>query len=191
MKRARTTRDTLTGGTGDVKPQLLNLSTGLAGGVDDYVVFQAALPVPRFGTMKTKATIFELLSVDWYLAPQNMLDATQNVQSAFLSTVVTRSNGDTVTVGSITADIDDPRNFAFAYRVQHFTTSGGSDTTYPIHLDLTDNAGNGILVATDKLVITGASLTPATAGSYIAKIAYRLTNVGITEYVGIVQSQQS
>ena len=62
--------------------------------------------------------------------------------------------------------------------------------TMPIHVDLTDNAGNGMLVATDRIVIYGANTSGTIAGTYVAKVLYRLKEVGIQEYVGIVQSQQ-
>jgi len=191
MKRARTSGGSVTGGTGDVKPQILTLTTGIAGAADDYVTAQLALPVPRFGGMKTKATIFELLRVDWYLSPENLGDATANQQWAFLSTVSTRASGDTSTLTEMVNDILDPRTFGLVSMSMLISTNGGNVQQFPIQVDLTDNNGNGILVATDKLVITGGSVSPASAGSYLCKVLYRLVNVGITEYVGIVQSQQS
>ncbi len=60
----------------------------------------------------------------------------------------------------------------------------------PIVIDTTDTDGNGILVATDRLFIVGGNLSGIVAATYVAKIMYRLVEVGITEYVGIVQSQQ-
>ena len=60
----------------------------------------------------------------------------------------------------------------------------------PVIIDLTDNNGNGLLIATDKLFIVFANLNGTVVGSAVAKVKYRLSNVGITEYVGIVQSQQ-
>ena len=188
MKRART--DRLTGGTGDVKPQILTITTGIAPALDDYVTSQSALPVPRFGAMKTKATIFELLSVKWYLSPENSTDATNNTQFAMLSTVVTRGSGDTSTLQTFQEDIQDPRNFAIVMDTQVLSTNGAWVKDLPMFIDLTDGNGNGVLIATDKLVITGGSISPASVGTYTAKVLYRLVNVGITEYVGIVQSQQ-
>lgn len=191
MKRARNNAGgSFTGGTGDIKPQILTLTTGVAGASDDYVTAQLALPVPRFGAMKTKATIFELLSCDWYLNIENSSDPTNHTDFAFLSTVVTRASGDTSTLDSFSNDALDPRNFACVMMNRQFVTSGPFMTDMPIHIDFTDNNGNGILIATDKLVISGGSVTVATVGSYVCKVLYRLVNVGITEYVGIVQSQQ-
>lgn len=187
MKRARTSGGSLTGGTGDVKPQFLTLSTGTTA-VNDYVVNQVSLPVPRFGTMKTKATIFEILSVDWFLGLGNLTDATTQ-EWGFLTTSTGRVDGETSTAVTMVEDLEDPKVFAPVIWATSQLTSGTFSMTWPIHVDLTDNNGNGILVATDRLFIVGANIAGA-AADYVAKIKYRLVNVGITEYVGIVQSQQ-
>lgn len=189
MKRARTSGGSFTGGTGDVKPQILTITTGEAGAIDDYVTAQSALPVPRFGAMKTKATIFEFLSVDWYINVENASDETVHADFAFLSTVITRTSGATSSLDSFANDCIDPRNFACVYKGISVLTSGTNVIEFPIHVDLTDNNGNGILIATDKIVVTGGSFSPAIVGSYTAKILYRLVNVGLQEYVGIVASQ--
>jgi hypothetical protein len=58
--------------------------------------------------------------------------------------------------------------------------------------DITDNAGNGVLVATDSIVF-GMGNTGVTFGgtaNMSARILYRWKNVGLQEYIGIVQSQQ-
>lgn len=185
-KRARTSGGSVTGGTGDVKPQILTLATDVMSADAVYVTQQIALPVPRFGTMKTKATIFEILWVDWYPITRNVADAGFTV-GAFLSTITTRETDDVFSTASNAADILDPRNFA------NVSVTGIAATTifaYPIRIDLTDSNGNGMLIATDKIVISGGGVGVATTGRAVCKMAYRLVNVGITEYVGIVQSQQ-
>lgn len=97
---------------------------------------------------------------------------------------------ETATVGSFAVDAVSPLNFAMAIRNRVQTTSGASAVTMPIHIDMTDGAGNGFLVATDRMFIYGAGVGNSVAGTYIAKILYRLVEVGITEYVGIVAGQQ-
>lgn len=182
MKRSRTSGGSQTGGTGDVKPQILTLSTGKANAVDQYVVASVPLPVPRFGSMKTKATVFEILNVDWYLNPADF--ASSGVDFAYLSTGdVDRSTGDTSTYATFLDDLTDPRTFACVL---------DTENTMPVTIDLTDSNGNGVLVATDKIIVTMGNVggTSGTPGTGICKVLYRLVNVGITEYVGIVQSQQ-
>ena len=178
-----------TGGTGDVKPQILTLGTGKAAAADDYITAQIPLPVPRFGFSKAKATIFELLWVDWYLAMEDF-DDPLSVNWAWLSTVQTRTTADTSNLATLAEDIINPRAFAFAIEGSHFITSGASTHLAPIRLVLNDNNGNGMLVATDRLQITGGNQGGSAGASYTCKVGYRLVNVGVQEYVGIIQSQQ-
>ncbi len=189
MKRARTSGGSVTGGTGDIKPQIFTVNSGLAGAVDDYTIFQHILPVPRFGTMKTKATVMELLKVDWYLSPATLSD-TQITTWGFLTTSTNRVSGETALITDLRDDLNDPKVFALAVHSTTITTSGLTSITMPISIDLTDNNGNGMLIATDRIVVVQAGINQAAVGDCIAKILYRLVNVGITEYVGIVQSQQ-
>lgn len=180
----------LSRGSGDIKPQVITMDSGLAAAADDYVINTVALPVPRFGTTKKKATIFEILWVDWYLSIGNILD-TSTTEIGFLTTDPVRSSGETCTVASIQADVGDTRTLAAAIRSALITTSGSTNTKMPQRIDLTDNAGNGVLIATDKLTIVAGAAANTTANARaIAKVGYRLSNVGIEEYVGIVQSQQ-
>ncbi len=108
----------------------------------------------------------------------------------FLATVTSRSTGDTATFASIAADNSDPLTFANAMHHRGFLTSGATESDQPIHIDLTDGDGNGMLIATDRLFIVGANVAGTVASSFTAKIKYRQTNVGVMEYIGIVQSQQ-
>jgi len=193
MKRRRTNGSaksggSVTGGTGDVKPQLLTLTTGTAGAVDDYVLASIALPVPRFGGSKNKATIFEFLWCDWYLGIEDLADSGNTVWG-WLSTAPTRADAETSTLVTLAEDLLDPRCFAPAIRHSKLVTSGATIEQLPQRVDLTDSNGNGYLVATDKLVINCGAVGNTIAVSAVAKVAYRLVDVGIEEYVGIVQSQ--
>ena len=189
MKRARTSGGSVTGGTGDVKPQILTLDSGTAAALSDYTVNRIALPVPRFGAMKTKATIFEILYVDWYMGIEDLADH-ENTKFAYLTTSTTRQSGDTASFPSAATDVTDPKTFAFVLRDQTLETSGASEVAMPVRINLTDNNGNGHLVATDQLSIVFADVAGSIVASAVAKVGYRLVNVGIQEYVGIVQSQQ-
>jgi len=107
-----------------------------------------------------------------------------------LSTIIGRTTGSVSTLASAEGDVAEPRTFAFVIQNRTIITEGSSGIQYPIRIDLTDRNGNGILVATDRIVITQGSVGNTALGGAIAKIGYRLVNVGIKEYVGIVQSQQ-
>jgi len=178
-----------TGGTGDIKPQIMTISTGLSSAPDDYVTNQVQLPVPRFGMQKNVATIFELLWVDWFLAIEDISDVTAT-HWAFLSSALLRTDAETATLVTWGEDAIEPRTFAMAAFRRDLTTSGATAFVYPIHINLTDNNGNGFLVATDRLVATMGTVGNTGACQSVAKIGYRLVNVGVQEYVGIVQAQQ-
>jgi len=193
MKRRRigngkSSGGSVTGGTGDIKPQMLSLTTGQAGAADDYVIAAVALPVPRFGGSKNKATIFEILWVDWYLSLEDVNDVISQ-KWAWLSTAATRADAETSTLSSLIDDINDPRSFAPVFTQRSQTTSGILSYTFPIRVDLTDSNGNGFLVATDKIVIAAGAVANTAGVSASAKVCYRMVDVGVEEYVGIVQSQ--
>jgi hypothetical protein len=60
-------------------------------------------------------------------------------------------------------------------------------------VDLTDGAGHGVLVATDNIflgTIQTSAAVPVVTGNVAMRILYRWKNVGLQEYIGIVQSQQ-
>lgn len=187
-KRARTSGGSFTGGTGDIKPQQWTIHTGEPAAGDDYAVNQVPLPVPRFGTMKTKATVFEILKVLWYPA----VDSGDTVVTDFcyLTTSTARTQDEASSTGTMIADLLDPRTFAFCIWNSNITTSGGRGKPMPFTVDLTDNNGNGYLIATDQIFAVSGNVGGASPADSFAKIIYRLVNVGITEYVGIVQSQQ-
>ena len=177
-----------TGGTGDIKPQIFTGTSGTAGAVDDYVVGSLQLPVPRFGTQRSRATVFEVLSVQWFVG--NRDSDTTATHFAYLSTVALRSDGDTSTDATFVTDIQDPRVFAPVFIDRSFTTSGGSTLISPVQVDLTDKNGNGIIIATDRLFVTYGNSNGSVASEAVVKILYRMVNVGVQEYIGIVQSQQ-
>jgi hypothetical protein len=185
MKRQRTNTGGIeTGGTGDVKPNILTMQTGTAGAVATYTLNRIHLPVPRIGASDTKATVTELLWIDWYLNPGNIADT--SIDFAYLTTATNRFQGDASTVATMAADLVDPRLIGPVVQ----NTIVTNYFTNPIRVDLTRN-GNGIIVASDNIFIVGGSVGNAVAANFIAKVGYALSNVGVLEYVGVVQSEQT
>lgn len=189
MKRRRlNSGGSVTGGTGDIKPQILTEQV-IQPAVDDYSVLQIVLPVPRFGGVRTKSTIFEILKVYWYPGMEDDADINKQMFGFLATTNLGRTNGDTSSTATFAVDILQS-NIISAYSYSRFTsTNGGSARIMPITQDLTDNNGNGVLVATDKMFLIMGSSGETTLTSLTAKVLYRTVNVGIDEYVGIVQSQ--
>ena len=188
-KRKRTSGGSVTGGTGDIKPQILTVQTIAAAAGDDYSVSQVNLPVPRFGTMKTKATVFEILSLRYYPIVADIADVT-NTKAAYFATQALRTQNETCTLLTLASDITDPAVFGFVLTSKSISTNGGTVDFYPLEIDMTDQNGNGFVVAADRIFFHVGDVNGTTAGGSTCKITYRLVNIGITEYVGIVQSQQ-
>lgn len=180
----------LTGGTGDVKPQILTLDTGL-NTAGEYIVTEHNLPVARIGASKDRATVLEILRVTWYDAIEDLDDPVM-LAGCYLTTSPNVSTGVAADLATISADVRDPNTFAMfihqSYTVS--TAEGVGNRDWPAQFDFTDGAGNGILIATDKISTVGFNKNGTAATRFTCKILYRLVNVGIMEYVGIVQSQQ-
>jgi len=191
MKRGRkSSGGSDTGGTGDIKPQFMTMAGAVAGAVDDYRVDVFQIPVVRPRGKNESATIMEMLSLDWYLSVENIGDAAFT-EAAFLTQNTARTSGDTATVGSFAADVGDPRTLGMVILNQTLTTSGSMSQVYPIHVDLTDSNGNGILWGNDTITMVSGAVANATAGATICKLKYRWVNVGLVEFLGIVQSQSA
>ena len=179
----------MTGGTGDVKPQLMTFQSTGTSATTVYDVSQIQLPVSRIGQSKSRATVFEILKVWWYIGLEDVADAAAYYW-AFLTTATNRVTGGTSSLATLGADLNDPRVVSLVHENKTITTSGQIVEMKPVVMDLTDSNGNGVLVATQSLSLVHSGVGQATATNATAKILYRLVNVSIEEYVGIVQSQQ-
>lgn len=186
-RRPRKDPNNLSGGTGDVKPQVLTITTGIPAAVAKYEVKQAILPITRMSSRGKMAMVFEILAVDWYLALEDTVDAV-HTSWAYLATVTNRATGDVSSIATMAADVTDPLVLAFAQF--HKASAVGYSSGMPIHIDLSDGAGNGVLIATDRLFLVQGQGDNTIVTRATAKITYRQSNVGVMEYVGIVQSQQ-
>lgn len=170
-------------------PQLLTATTGVAGAVDDYVVSTITLPRADSGR-GSKRMVYEILKVYYYIGVEDPSDGT-SIHAAYLATTTPRASADTCTGATLVADFQVPTVFAPVLFNRNVNTSGGTTTTLPMVVDLTDDAGNGILVATERITLVGGSAGNTAAASYTAKILYRIVDVPALEFVGIVQSQIS
>lgn len=193
MKRARTTRTTkgsaeLTGGSGDVNPQTLVVSvTQSANNVP--AIIGNPLPIPRLSQTNGKQLIMEFLSVDF------LWTGTAPTSAYELYLAITTNPTQQTSLQTL---FQDPRVIAIRGISGQILTSTSAPSDYLVafnfdrilHQDLTDEAGHGILVATDNIYFTILT-TNMTAPIYAdARITYRFKEVGLAEYVGIVQSQQ-
>jgi len=198
-KRAKS--DDLTGGSGDVNPKWLKAFVATSTN-DVAIQLLVPLPVQRLNKENKKSLVLEIFKIRYNMsvgyssgivtavyvsycvvttkdfglngAPKSNIQATTVQQALQTGPVIDYIERTTIIYGSSTGAFkdDDP-------------------TTH----ELTDEAGHGVLVATDQVYIT---LIPSVAGSSAVgtqwnagvDILYRWKEVTLEEYVGIVQSQQ-
>ncbi len=172
-----------------LKKVILNTMVGVAAANDDYTVRTHVMPIPRFGTMKDKATVVEMLELHWFLATENMSDLGAT-HWAFLASNTTRSDGETSTLATMQQDIERSGNFGITSHHNLLLTSGALSHHMPLIINLTDHAGNGMLYPYDELDVIQGDVGAATVHSSTVRILYRLVNVGIEEYVGITAQRQ-
>ncbi len=122
---------------------------------------------------------------------QNIADINMFEFAMLGTTNLGRITAQTCTLVTAANDIINPRSFANVTYDQLTTTSGGISHTNPISINMTDNNGNGFLIATDRIFIVAGGVATTNGVVATAKILYRLVNVDVMEFLGIVQSQQS
>jgi len=179
----------LTGGTGDVNPQFLSVRIGQSLR-NTVVVSNFICPVARTKQMGNRVTVMEILKIwlSFHGPPEIGL---------------TTASHNMTTYGAIyIGDQDHLRSFEhWSVLAQTYIRTMSrivADSTYgfeqemPYYHDLTDGAGHGVLVATDTMtiIISTSGYEVDVLNACEAKILYRFKNVGLTEYLGIVQSQQ-
>jgi hypothetical protein len=182
MKRGRA-KDQLTGGSGDVNPQILTF-TSTQSGVDATTVQQITLPIPRLPTREGYNLVMEILNIDYYHMTPNPVGNAQQATYIGLSTSSSPS-------ATAALAIQDPRVLdAWVKYVQFGATPDVGYIPVEQETDLTDNAGHGLIVATDTLFVHQISTGTGVANQYTLKIWYRWKVVSLIEYIGVVQSQQ-
>ncbi len=169
----------LTGGSRDVKPQLM-VFAATQSAADTTTSQSQALPVLRNFSSGggSRAQIVEILRVQITFPFPPEVDATTSV---YLSTK---------NFGTTNTSLAEPNVFAGARRFIDITTSGAFYGSSNEYIDLTDGQGNGILVATDNIYAQVVSTSTGVANTAIIRVLYRIYSADVTEYVGIVQGQQ-
>ncbi len=169
----------ITGGTKDLKPQLLSFYCQESGN-DTTTVATQALPVLRnFSSGPGRAQVVEVLKVFW------RSNITTETDVLIQGALCTKNPGVAAAIA-----FSDPSVLDAWYEDGRITTSGFVLRTHPVIHDLTDGAGNGILVAVDNLYLQVASSGTSSTARIDVKILYRIAGASVQEYVGIVQSQQ-
>jgi len=186
-KRRKTSGGSVTGGTGDIKPQYIVATVSAPTGAADYSIVQINVPRIVLGE-PDMATIMEILSVEWYPGLNDLGDNV-SLHGGFLDTRASRLQDEAATLATIATDAGSPTVFAWVMIDHRITTSGGATSEYPLTVNTNDGNGNGILIASDRFFAIGFSVANTVPADHVVRIMYRLVNVGITEYVGIVAAQ--
>lgn len=153
------------------------------------IVRSFPLPVPRVAGSRSscgRVTVVEVLKVFFDSDTIFNLPAEGQtlswVTDSFLSTRGLPPNGKSDS--SIVAYMQTTKNVS--------SLDPSNSVVHPYVVDVTDGDGHGLLVATDQIVLTLAvgGVAPSSPMTLTCRILYRFKDIGIEEYVGIVQSQQ-
>lgn len=182
----RQATDPLTGGSGDVSPQYFVVPANTTSAANTFTEAAIPTPVPRNKVQGDRVTVMEFLKVYFNNAePDNNPAAGGSVVSA--TAQISSSSLTTTSFGNT-------KVLAFCEKIVRgaFTAAGsyGMEITDPYVWDCTDGNGHGILVATDNIYF-GVNTSGFTGtATFTARILYRMKNISLPEYIGIVQSQQ-
>ena len=174
-KRKRTT----TTSKKDLYPNYMTF-TVTESAADTFTTSQIFTPIPRGPISGNKATIMEILEVQYYFPNIDMKDDGDQVFASL------RMGPEPSNIGHVA----EPNVIDVMYLESRLTTSGATLTLLPIIHKLQTHDGYGFLVATDSFYASVNSNNIGTAVTCNFRVYYRFVTVSITEYIGIVQSQQ-
>lgn len=207
-KRAKSSgAGTLTGGTGDVNPQLFHavrvedLSGTLAGATQNV---EFSLPLNPGQTVYSDNTVdvIEVLKVFQGTVIGITLDATEAQGITFKWSLFTGAsvgaNTTTLNRGWSVGRVIAHANISAVARAGTAGTEGVSPGTNSTVTDLTDGAGHGFIIAANNMT-TAFRVTASGSGvgsgnvnliEHSIALLYRLKRVSLVEYLGLIQSQQ-
>jgi hypothetical protein len=171
----------LTGGSRDYKPEYMTLTASAANNVSASTAYP--LPVLRnFSSGNgSRAQIVEALKV---IVEFPEIYAAAAVYSDLRFHLSTKNHGTAATT------LADPDTFVALGFQSYMLTSGNAISPSVLSFDFTDGMGNGILLATDNIYAQLSNVATGQTITVSAKLIYRIYSASVTEYVGIVQSQQ-
>lgn len=179
-------RDLLTGGTRDVNGQLFKMTVSQTA-ANTNTEGEFPIPIQRLQGANGRSQVMEILK---FYVSRGVIEAQAavgEVQKRVSQSVTTKS------FGTSTVSVVEPSALLYCnFKNTGAFTAGGtySDSLAdPLVVDMTDGAGHGILVATDSLFMQVSSVNQDAAQTSTVWILYRWKNVGLAEYIGIVQSQ--
>lgn len=191
----------LTGGTKDVNPQYMLVYGDIPVATPSANVF-FPLPVPKFPGNNNRAVVMEILEIDY------MLTGVGYPTPAVVGAIATMQSIGYIATSDLSGltfleILNNPKLISAITRQTNAFVDAAmpTGTTFEtLNLkeedDLTDEAGHGFLVATDGIYVggVGRAITNTTDtqsfAQFAARILYRMKEIGLAEYIGIVQGQQ-
>lgn len=167
--------NSLTGGTGDVNPQIFRLSASNNGLIINGHTFGITstqpVPINRLGQKGEKVVVMEVLKIRYHLELGIPIAATgAKLMNATTVIFIATSAPTSAAIGDQAANPvpaynqfpPDPKVLDFCEYSNYLNfssfdesvISSGNTDNQPIYHDLTDGAGHGLLVATDNMYIT-------------------------------------
>lgn len=181
-------RRELTGGTGDVNPQYLTMYAAQTS-TNGTAINNTPIPINRFAQRRGKGMVMEILKIHWQVNLALTLNSTGSQNVFWQAQLSTKSlSAYNPLDGTVIDQITDQMVY---WQPATATALISRPATMPIIHDMTDNAGHGIIVATDQLYLFFDTVGFSNAETVFCKIYYRFKEVSLEEYIGIVQSQQS
>lgn len=179
MKRRRTN----TGSTKDKYPNYMSFVLTQSAN-DTFTTRSISTPIPRTGISGgSKATIMEVTRIVFHM--ENMiLEAAAQYVACSLSTgsvptaISTFNEGTCIYMEDVVMMLDVA------------VGSGGGILSKVYDHNMCTSDGFGVLVATDAIHFSVASANTVQCNTVECRMYYRLVQVPIVEYIGIVQSQQ-
>lgn len=179
-KRKGGAGDQLTGGTGDVNPQFMSAHVAQTV-ANTFVQTSIAIPLDRFKANGGKVGAIEILKVFFFM---NEVTPATVANNQYYQAWITTTPFTTAPTNY------DPHVVATWTETQQFVTSGGTAISSPDIVDVTDGAGHGVIIAVDTIYFSFfTQSTGGMNGTCSVRIMYRFKNIGLPEYIGIVQSQ--
>lgn len=166
----------LTGGSRDVNPQYLSFKCTQTG-ADTTTTQSSPLPINKINPGR-RPQIIEVLKVYFNVADFSEVDSS-------IVAVLTSKN-----FGTTAVSLEDPSIIAYLKAIVKITTSGQMLGLQPIVYDCTDDAGHGLLVATDNVYLQVSSTTTGLTNAVGVRILYRFKQVNDVELVTLLASQQ-
>lgn len=205
--------ENLSGGTGNVNPEsmliYMNVPWNLSNATEAVTSQVVSMPVPRYPGSNNRAIVTELLGIHYYLMNPGIPQTLVAVGNGGMQYVMYLTTSNATGLGE-QAVAKSPQTIwmkkVLMWASSLSTSANNLVASYSDphsgFIDFTDEAGHGILLGTDQIefgvavannnVSTVMGVNQKTDGTPGVRLGleYRLKEVPLSEYIGIVQSQQ-